>query len=213
MKITAIIGTQRKNGVISTLCSKILEGARQNGHETQLINLYDKRIELCKGCWACNKKGKCFMDDDFHEIYEQLVESDVIIIGSPCYWGNITGIMKNFFDRHSAYMYQPNNIKRIKQMSFIEKFFFLKNTMKKFGPKDDLAGKKYITVVSGTLPFPKSHLSGDFPQTIRAIDIYIHKLKGKRVDKIIYTDTFFRFFKGKHEHLLKKAYRLGLGLK
>ena len=105
-KITAIIGTHRKKGLVSSLAEKILDGAKQNGHLTELINLYDYNIGYCIGCWNCAKTGKCFQNDDFELIYNKMKESDIIIIGSPVYWGNISGIMKNFIDRHTGYSFK-----------------------------------------------------------------------------------------------------------
>ena len=104
MKILAIIGTNRKKGNITKLCEKILEGANENGHQSELINLYDYKINYCRGCWACTSNGECSQKDDFNQVYNKVVDADVIIISSPVYWGNITAIMKNFFDRHTAKM-------------------------------------------------------------------------------------------------------------
>ena len=46
MKVLALVGTKRKNGLVSRLCEKILEGAEENGHQIELVNLYDYRLEL-----------------------------------------------------------------------------------------------------------------------------------------------------------------------
>ena len=127
MKITAVVGTSRKNGQVSTMCKKVLEGAETNGHETEIINLYDYKIEPCIGCWRCNKSEKCFQEDDFDKIYKKLEDSDVIVVGSPCYWGNVTGILTNFFDRHIPYMFQPSDIPAIKHMTFKQKISYLMN--------------------------------------------------------------------------------------
>ena len=212
MKVTAVVGTGRKNGLVSTMCKKVLEGARTNGHETEIINLYDYEIGHCTGCWRCNKLGKCFQEDDFDKVFRKLEDSDAIVVGSPCYWGNVTGILKNFFDRHTAYMYQPSDLLTIKQMSFKQKITYLKDTMKKFGPKGKITGKKFVLVVAATVPFPISHMSGDVPQTVRAMEIYVKKLKGKTIGKVIYTDTLFKFLKNKEEKKMKKANSIGMKL-
>jgi len=45
MKTLAIIATRRKNGLISKITSKVIEGAQSSGHETEIINLFDFKIE------------------------------------------------------------------------------------------------------------------------------------------------------------------------
>ncbi|MFX0073266.1 MAG: flavodoxin family protein, partial [Candidatus Hermodarchaeota archaeon] len=99
MKILAIIGSPRKKGTISNLAHVILNEAQKNGHETELVNLYDYTIKPCLGDWVCVKLGRCHIEDDFKLIYNKLNDTDIVILGSPVYWANITGVMKNFFDR------------------------------------------------------------------------------------------------------------------
>ena len=74
MNVLAIIGTKRRNGLISTLANKILEGAKENGHTTNLINLYDYKLDYCLGCWSCERKGKCILKDDFNSIKKTISE-------------------------------------------------------------------------------------------------------------------------------------------
>lgn len=97
MKVLAVIGTARRKGNVSELSRQILEGAKVNNHEVELVNLYDYQIRDCMGCWKCVEKGTCVFKDDFQAILNKLKDADVVIIGSPVYWGNITSKMKTFF--------------------------------------------------------------------------------------------------------------------
>ncbi len=47
----------------------------------------------------CHEKNECVIDDDMNKLHKKLLEADVIIIGSPNYYGNVSGLMKNFIDR------------------------------------------------------------------------------------------------------------------
>jgi len=107
------------------------------------------------------------------------------------------------------YMFQPSDISAIKHMSFKQKIVYLKNSMRKLGPKGKIAGNKFVLIVAATLPFPKSHMSGDVPRTVSAMETYVKKMKGKTVGKIIYTDTLFKFLKNKGDKKMNKAYSLG----
>ncbi|MFX1395198.1 MAG: flavodoxin family protein, partial [Promethearchaeota archaeon] len=174
-KITAIIGTHRKRGLVSSLAEKIFEGAKEKGYSTELINLYDYNINYCIGCWSCAKSGKCFQNDDFGLIFNKMKESDVIIIGSPIYWGNISGIMKNFFDRHTGYaMNIPPNMNECYKMSTWSKLKTGISALKSFGPKKEFENKEFILIIAATIPF--KHLMGDVPNTLKAMKTYVKKL-------------------------------------
>ncbi|MFX1257741.1 MAG: flavodoxin family protein [Promethearchaeota archaeon] len=211
-KIIAIIGTNRKNGRVSQVAQKIIDGARENNFKGELINLYDYKINHCVGCWSCAKTGKCFQDDDFEMIFEKFKEADYVIIGTPVYWGNVSGIMKVFFDRHTGYaMRIPPDMDKAYQLSFWSKIKLGMSELKKFGPKEGLENKKYIFIITATIPFKR--IMGDVPNTMRALKTYVKKLKGKIFAKILYTDTLMQFKRSKREKIMEKAYKIGKSLK
>jgi multimeric flavodoxin WrbA len=43
--------------------------------------------------------GQKFADDQFDEVVEAMRESDVIVVGSPVYWHNLSGMLRNVLDR------------------------------------------------------------------------------------------------------------------
>lgn len=213
MNVVAIVATNRRNGTVEKMCSQFLAGAHERGHETVHINLYDYNIEHCNGCWACVKTNKCILKDDFQKVFDQIKDADVVFIGAPCYWGNIPGILKTFFDRHtSCAMYKPPEAATFASMTLMQKIKSLKREMGKLGPPKTLSGKRFVLAIALTDPFPVSHISGDYPGTLKAMKTYVHNLKGKRLKVIRYTDTLFRFLKRKEEKILRKAYRAGLSL-
>ena len=55
-KITAILGTYRKGGVIDSAVDEILAAAREAGAETTKIYLIDRHIEFCTNCRACTQQ-------------------------------------------------------------------------------------------------------------------------------------------------------------
>lgn len=64
-------------------------------------------IENCRGCSTCFSTGKCILEkeDNISSIINKMMESDVIILGSPVYFHNVSGGMKNFIDRLSYLSY------------------------------------------------------------------------------------------------------------
>lgn len=104
MKILAIDGSPRK-GNTDFMLQTILDSARENGAETDIIFLRDKKIGFCDGCEHCKKTKECHIKDEMPEIYKKLESSDIIILASPCYFFNVTAIMKNFMDRCNPYWF------------------------------------------------------------------------------------------------------------
>ncbi|MDD4321020.1 MAG: flavodoxin family protein [Acidaminococcaceae bacterium] len=103
-KIIAINGSPRKNGNTATLLNKALEGAKEQGAETEIINLYDLNYKGCISCFACKRKGgksygKCICADELLPILQKIEQADALILGSPIYLGIVTGEMRSFMER------------------------------------------------------------------------------------------------------------------
>ncbi|MGL5380589.1 flavodoxin family protein [Clostridium sp.] len=99
MKVLGIVGSYRKDGNTDILVKKALEGVASEGIDVEYIFLGDKKIYDCIGCEGCKHTYECVIKDDMYQIYKKLIDSDAIILGSPTYFYNITGIIKNFIDR------------------------------------------------------------------------------------------------------------------
>jgi len=106
MKILAINGSHRK-GNTEALLKKILDGATEAGAKIELVNLYDKNVKTCKACMGCENTGTCNITDDFPKIFEKMAITDTVILGSPNYFNNVSGLMKNFIDRMNAHWEDP----------------------------------------------------------------------------------------------------------
>ena len=98
MKVIAICGSPRQ-GNTEFVLKRMLIQAEKTGASVELVLLRNKRIEFCNGCLTCDSTGSCNIRDDMQMIYSKLKESDMIILGSPTYFDNVSGMMKNFIDR------------------------------------------------------------------------------------------------------------------
>lgn len=103
MKTIAINGSPRKNWNTAALLNAALEGAREAGAETELVNLYDLDYSGCVSCFACKRKGaercRCYHQDALSSVLERVLSSDVLLLGSPVYFGDVTGKMRCFIER------------------------------------------------------------------------------------------------------------------
>ena len=115
-RILAIVGSPRRNGNTHILVSKIVEGAKAGGAVVDELFLGDLTIRECDGCHACWKGKECSKDDDMRAIYPAIIQSDVIIFGTPVYWYGPTALMKALIDRF-VYFNCPQNRQKIKSLS------------------------------------------------------------------------------------------------
>jgi multimeric flavodoxin WrbA len=89
------------------------------GVETEFISLDEHSIEPCDACDTCKryyeKKGidhyYCKKKDDVVELVNKFVAADGHIIGSPVYFFERPGLMKDFMDRFYCIYHLPWQIK------------------------------------------------------------------------------------------------------
>lgn len=111
-KVTAIVGTYRKGGIIDTAVDEILASAREQGALAEKIHLTDTRIEFCTNCRTCagqagRERGTCPLSDDMAGILDKIEQSDVLVLVSPMNFGTVTAIMKRFIERLICYACWP----------------------------------------------------------------------------------------------------------
>ena len=76
------------------------EEARIRGAEVEVIPIRKLQVHPCTGCMACRSRQTCVLpEDDAQHTLQKIQWADVLIVGSPCYWGNMNGHMKVVFDR------------------------------------------------------------------------------------------------------------------
>ncbi len=103
MKKVLIISTSLRNNANSEILARETErGAKDAGHEVEFVSLKDKEIKFCKGCLACQKLGKCVINDDANAITEKMKDADVIVWATPVYYYEMTGQMKTLIDRANS---------------------------------------------------------------------------------------------------------------
>lgn len=100
MNILILNGSPRKNGLISQMLDIMREEAEKRGDKVEIVRTNDLQIKPCVGCMVCRTKNQCLLaEDDSQRVLKKIQEADAVILGAPCYWGNLPGQMKVLFDR------------------------------------------------------------------------------------------------------------------
>ena len=99
MKVVVLNGSPRRGGVVSQLLGHVAANLPE-GCRVEEIFVHDLRVKPCSGCMRCRTLGRCVLpEDDAHRVAELLRGADALVVGSPCYWGNMSGVLKVLFDR------------------------------------------------------------------------------------------------------------------
>lgn len=102
MKITIFNGSPKGiKGNTQVVIDAFVAGAESAGAQTECIQLSKKEIGHCLGCLNCWTKtvGVCVKKDDMKELIDKYVASDIVVMATPVYCDNISGLTKVFMDR------------------------------------------------------------------------------------------------------------------
>ncbi|MEN6544657.1 MAG: flavodoxin family protein [Armatimonadia bacterium] len=104
-KIACLLGSPRSGGNSETIARKIIETAEAQGASASIFALCKMDFKGCCACLAC-KKGldECAVQDDLTEALDAIREADILIIASPVYFGQLTGVMKMAVDRMYSFV-------------------------------------------------------------------------------------------------------------
>ena len=104
-KIIIIDGGPRKTFNTAQMLQQFAEGASSvSDHvEVKTVRLYGLDYKGCMSCMACKIKGKasnvCKFKDALTPVLEEIAQADGLVLGSPIYFGDVTGQMRTFLER------------------------------------------------------------------------------------------------------------------
>jgi multimeric flavodoxin WrbA len=97
--VLGMVGSPNRDGLTNQLVSAALEGASRVGAPTELVQMADHVVAPCKDClpWVCRKKQKCTYEDEaFEFVSHKVLTCGALILGTPVYWWDTSGMMKYF---------------------------------------------------------------------------------------------------------------------
>ena len=98
-KVLIITTSLRAKSNSDVLAEKLLAGAKDEGHDVEMISLKSKTIKFCIGCLACQKTQQCVLKDDAVAIAEKVKNADTLVFVTPIYYYEMSGQMKTLLDR------------------------------------------------------------------------------------------------------------------
>ena len=180
MQVLIINGSPRKNGVTAAVLHRIEENLRGAGIEVLFYNLGEMKMSHCTGCNYCYRTGHCYMEDDAELLSKRIEEADGIVLGSPTYASNVSGLMKDFIDRGHFVIEQLLH----------KKYCIVVASGENYGSQDTLKVLKNLVLFSG------GKLSGKLriQSTFNDIEGMMRKRKGE-IDYV--SQNLIRAMKGK----------------
>ncbi len=97
--VLAINGSPRRCGNTDILIDRFLEGAGAAGAKTEKIILNELIFSPCRECENMPDDGLCLIQDDMQSIYAKVKKADVLVLGSPIFFGSLSAQMKMMIDR------------------------------------------------------------------------------------------------------------------
>ncbi len=187
LKVLIIHASPRRKGVTSTLLAEI-EAVINPSHQVDVVRIHDLNMKPCVGCLKCRPDKVCILPrDDSHMLSEKIKKSDLLIIGSPVYWGNMPGTLKIFFDRN------------------VPLFEYCEAKASRYIPKPQLRGKRAILIVSGGSAIPYNLLSSQSRGTIRSLKTILHS-GGVKVVAVLNVPDSYNFEKKRRKYIQKASH-------
>lgn len=105
MKIVCLNGSPLKDGNTSQLLDVFSRTSSEFGAAVETIHLNSISYRGCQACMKCKGESEiCVVRDDLAAVLDSVKNADVLVLGSPIYFGEVTSQMKAFIDRTFSYL-------------------------------------------------------------------------------------------------------------
>lgn len=156
-------------------------------HAVEVVRISNLTIKPCIGCLKCRPYKTCILPKDgAHVLAEKVNVSNLLILGTPVYWGNMPGTLKIFFDRS------------------VPLFEYCEAEAIPYIPRPQLKGKKAILIINGGCPFPYNLLLSQSRGTIRSFKTIL-KAGGIKIVSVLNIPDSYNFEKKKDNYLREAA--------
>ena len=187
-QIVAIYGSPRRRGNTATLLKHAVQGAVDAGAQVKEIILRDLKMSPCLEIYACKKEGKCAIKDDFHNVVDQILSSDGLILASPIFFYTVSAHTKILMDRC--------------QSLWVKKYWIDKVPFGQWEPK-----RKGLFISAGATKGRKL-----FNGVLLTVKYFFDVLDMELFQSLLYRSLEFEGDVLKHPEFLEEAYEAGKAL-
>ncbi len=100
MHIVVLNGSPHTQGMTASLLRALVHPLEEE-HVVEWVDVNRLNMKACRGCMACRPEEECALPrDDGHRVGESLRRAEVLVVGTPTYWGNMPAPLKLLFDRN-----------------------------------------------------------------------------------------------------------------
>ncbi len=103
MRVLSVNGSPRREGNTAHMLERVCKPLAEAGADVDKVYLHGLDFGPCTACMTCMKKKDrhCYgyPEDDCNQVIDRVIAADVILLGSPVYFGSVTGQIKAFMDR------------------------------------------------------------------------------------------------------------------
>ena len=99
MKVLIINGSPRVNGNTTVAVNELVKIFKEEGVDTEVVQIGNKAIRGCIACGSCREKGKCVFDDTVNELAAKFEAADGLVVATPVYYASANGTVVACLDR------------------------------------------------------------------------------------------------------------------
>lgn len=102
IKVMSILGSPKNFGNTAAALSVLEKQLKKRDAKINRVHVAKLAIGGCRGCFVCQRNQDqlaCAQQDDMTRLYDQMLESDVLVYASPIYAWHVSAQMKLFMDR------------------------------------------------------------------------------------------------------------------
>ena len=187
-QIVAIYGSPRRRGNTATLLKHAVQGAVDAGAQVKEIILRDLKMSPCLEIYACKKEGKCAIKDDFHNVVDQILSADGLILATPIFFYTVSAHTKILMDRC--------------QSLWVKKYWIDKVPFGQWEPK-----RKGLFISAGATKGKKL-----FNGVLLTVKYFFDVLDMELFGSLLYRNLEFEGDVLKHPEFLEEAYKAGKAL-
>lgn len=103
MKIIMLEGSPHKKGSSNMLAEQFVKGAKEAGHQVEILDAAHMNMHPCLGCEHCGMNGDCVHKDDNTVIRDALLSADMAVFVTPIYYFGMSAQLKMVIDRFYSY--------------------------------------------------------------------------------------------------------------